>query len=314
MTKGTFKILSIDGGGIRGVFPAVILQLISERFNININEHFDLITGTSTGSIIAAGLRANITPSEIVNLYIKKGEDIFSQTKKSLYPRKIKPGLHSLYCENNLEKILNEKFGELTLGEISRPLIIPATDIANGGVHVFKSKYSVDFTRDVHIKVKDAVLASCSAPTFFDPTLVGNYLLADGGVWANNPTLIAIVDAQYRLGIPLDNITVLSLGTGNSKVAYGANNNKNWGLLNGWNGQGFIEFLLSLQSQSINNYSTLMLKERLLRLNFDSDRPLPLDDTKCIPDLITRADKLFTYQSREISDLLNLKQEDYDNE
>ncbi len=314
MTTPTFNILSIDGGGIRGVFPATILQLITERLNVSVNDHFDLISGTSTGSIIAAGLRANINPAEIVDLYRYEGKAIFSQRKKSLYPGKIKPGFHSLYCKDNLEKILNKKFGELTLGQISQPLIIPATDIANGGVHVFKSKYSSEFTRDADVTVKDAVLASCSAPTFFDPSIVGNYLLADGGVWANNPTLIAIVDAQYRLGIPLENIKVLSLGTGHSKVAYGTNSEKSWGLINGWNGTEFIEFLLSLQSQSINNYSTLMLKDRILRLDYESDKKLSMDDADCIPDLIARADKLFTHQSREISELLSLNHKECDNE
>src|SRR5690606_29874150 len=131
--------------------------------------------------------------------------------------------------------------------------------------------------------------------------------LADGGLWANNPALAAVIDAQYRLGQPLTNLKVLSIGTGLSRPSYGTQvNGKGWGLLNGWRNKEFIGFLMSLQGQSTQNYLQLMLGEnQLLRLSFDSEVPLPLDDHRQIDDLMSRADREFTHKSDVIRRFLN---------
>lgn len=229
MDRNDFKILSIDGGGIRGIFPAHILQCVQERLDINVYEDFDMIAGTSTGSIIAAGIAFQKKPSEIVSLYSKHGAEIFGQKKHSWWPSRIKQGVHSKYENNNLKAVLHSEFGETKLGDIEKPLLIPATDIGHGGVHVFKSSYSRSFTRDKNVAVKQAVLASCSAPAFFDPAKVDNYLLADGGVWANNPALAAVIDAQYRFDVNAKDIRILSIGTGQSRTAYGTDDSKGWG-------------------------------------------------------------------------------------
>ena len=300
MNDGTFRILSIDGGGIRGVFPAHILCCISEKLGISLHDKVDMIAGTSTGAIVAAAIACEIEPERIKRLYCKKGAGIF-ESKRSLIPSKFLQTLtHGLYNSSSLKQILEEVFGDLRLGDVKIPLLLPASDIGLGGVHVFKSNYSPDFTRDKEILVRDAVLASCAAPTFFNPTKVGPYLLADGGLWANNPTLAAIIDAQYRLNVKFENIHVLSVGTGHAKKYYGTNDNKWWGFMFGWGGRKFIDFLLSLQALSTNNYAQLMLRERLLRLDFESDIPLPLDDCSANDDLIARADQEFTYRSASI--------------
>lgn len=309
MPDNIFKILSIDGGGIRGIFPAHILQCIHDRIEIDLFNHFNMFAGTSTGSIIAAGIACGKKPNELVTLYKTHGETIFSETIKSYVPKKWKQAKHAAYQNTMLKNLLNMEFDEIKLGDIKKPLLIPATDIGNGGVHVFKSNYSRDFTRDKNVFLKDAVLASCSAPTFFDPVKVDNYLLSDGGIWANNPALAAVIDAQYRLGFDLKNIRVLSLGTGQSRTAYGTDKQKEWGLLNGWKGKEFISFLLSLQAQSTQNYLQLMLgKEQLLRLDFESDNPLPMDDVSIIDDLISRADRTFTHNTVELKKFFNIRE------
>lgn len=299
-----FNILSIDGGGIRGVFPAHVLACMNERLDINILDSFNMITGTSTGAIIAAGVVTNINATDLVNLFKDKGADIFKK-KKSILPKGYQHGFGSVYCNEVLAKTLVDVLGEITLGEITKPLLLPATDIGYGSVHVFKSSYSKDFTRDKGVKLVDAVLASCSAPTFFDPTKVQEYLLADGGLWANNPSLAAVIDANRRLDIPLDKVRVLSLGTGHSRKAYGMELDKKWGLLNGWKGKEFIEFMMSLQAQSTANYLKLLLKpEQILRIDFESDNPLPLDDVTQIDELISRAGREFTHKSTKIRDFM----------
>lgn len=213
--------------------------------------------------------------------------------------------LESVYDCGSLYKVLKGVFNDSTLGQIAKPLILPATDVGNGGVHVFKSAYDPTFNRDRLVKVRDAVLASCSAPTYFDPHKVDEYLLSDGGLWANNPALVAVIDAQKRLGINYDDIQVVSIGTGHSKVAYGLKHKGDWGLATGWRHKEFISFMLSLQSQSALNYLKLHLKpEQILRIDFESDTDLPLDDVSEIDNLISLADKNFTYGSKEISNFV----------
>lgn len=304
-----FKILSIDGGGIRGIYPAHILRCIEERLNIDLFNGFDMIAGTSTGSIIAAGIAKQVPATNIVEMYKEHGADIFRQ-KSFFFPLKkwknqVHPMFDSLYDSKHLEIVLTDVFQESKLGEIEKPLLLPATDIGNGCVHVLKSGYSEDFTRDFDVLVKDAVLASCSAPTFFDPHKLDNYLLADGGLWANNPALAAVIEAQKVLGIKPDNIQVLSIGTGHTKTMYGTNNSKKWGLLNGWKNKHFISFILSLQSQSALNYLRLQLRrEQVMRIDFESDQPLPMDDVSVIDDLITKADRDFSHDSKEIREFI----------
>ena len=309
MACNLFKILSVDGGGIRGIFPAHILQCVQERLGIDVFDYFDMIAGTSTGSIIAAGIACQKQPLELVSLYRKHGAEIFGQKTKSLWPSLVKQGMHSKYENKNLKTILHNEFGDAKLGDIEKPLLIPTTDIGNGGVHVFKSSYSNSFTRDKNVAVMQAVLASCSAPAFFNPTKVDNYLLADGGVWANNPALAAVIDAQYRLNVDIKNIRILSIGTGQSRTAYGTDENKSWGLLRGWKNLEFISFLLSLQAQSTQNYLQLMLaKDQLIRLDFKSDNPLPMDDATILDDLVSRADRIFTHKSAELMTFFNIQE------
>ncbi|MAX67060.1 MAG: patatin [Halobacteriovoraceae bacterium] len=302
-----FRILTIDGGGIRGVVPAHILDCLSTRLKVNIKNNFQMFAGTSTGSIIAAGLVCDVDTTKILNLYKEKGPLIF-KSKPSILPEKLKFGFKSLYDNSGLMEVLKEVFQDLKLGDISTPLLLPSTDIGNGNVHVFKSSYSNDFTRDKDVYVRDAVLASCSAPIYFDPANLSEYALADGGLWANNPSLCAFIDAQRRLSIPMDNIKVFSVGTGHENTFYGTNTKKNWGFINGWKGKDFISFILSLQSQSTHNYLQLMMKpENLLRINFESDLSLPLDNYSAIKDLISKADKEFTHNTENIKKFLEIK-------
>jgi patatin-like phospholipase/acyl hydrolase len=298
-----FKILAIDGGGIRGVVPAHIIQLMNSKFGVSSAKHFDLIAGTSTGAIIAAALACEIEPSTIIDLYKKHGARIFLK-KKSLWPSALKQAVHSLYDQDELSKLLVDVFGDRKLGDLKKPLMLPSTNIGDGCVHVFKSGYSNKFLRDRDVLIRDAVLASCAAPTYFDPKKVDSYLLADGGLWANNPALTATIEAIHRIEVKAERIRVLSVGTGHSKTYYNKPNGS-WGLITGWRHKDFISFVLSLQSQSAHNHLKLMLPEsQWMRLDFESDKELPLDDITAVDALISRSDKLFTYESDKLKSFL----------
>lgn len=301
----TFKILAIDGGGIRGLYPAYILKRIHEEFKINFSEYFDLIIGTSTGSIIAGSLAVDYPIEKVVLLYEVEGEKIFSKNSFNF------AGFYqSKYSKKYLEIVLNKVFGNKTLSDVKNTrLVIPATDIANGQVFVFKSSYLEEFVRDRNTKIVDAILSSCSAPTYFDPNKIENYLLADGGLWANNPTLVGLTEAIGKLKLDQDDVKILSVGTGLGKQYYSIDDalNKKWGLINGWEGSKLIEAILNLQSISTENIVKFLVKEdNYLRLNFISDRKLDLDNTKILENLKTKADHTFTYESEKIRNFLDL--------
>ena len=173
------------------------------------------------------------------------------------------------------------------------------------------------------MRVSDAVLASCSAPTYFDPVVVDDkYRLIDGGLWANNPSLVAIIDANYRLKIPLKEIRVLSIGTGKSKVFYPRSEGKfrdyllrswqGWGFVTRWQRSKFIDLILNLQSENAHNMLCLLLGEsplnpkQVLRLNFESALPLPLDSVRKRHDWISKADLIFSHQSTKITQFLSI--------
>lgn len=295
------RLLAIDGGGIRGIYASHVLERIQEEFELEFYRDFDLIAGTSTGSIIAAALAYDIPLAKVTKLYREQGPLIFSPRRWSL-----KGAVFPRYVSDPLRDALKNVFQDATLSDAKTRLIIPATDIGNGGVHVFKSNYDDGFVRDRKVKVVDAVLASCSAPSYFAPARVGPYQLSDGGLWANNPSLVAVTEALSRLGAERSQIRLLSVGTGIGKNYYPVTNSRrHWGFVTGWGMLKFISMLMNLQSATASNVVQLLLeKHQALRINFESDTPLPLDDVRIIDDLISKADKDFTHNSAAIRSLL----------
>ncbi|MCB1173735.1 MAG: patatin-like phospholipase family protein [Leptospiraceae bacterium] len=299
-----FKILSIDGGGIRGVYPAHILQRIEENFSIKCGEHFNMIAGTSTGSIIAAALAMAIPAQTIKDMYFNHGADIFQKQFGGALKL-----FKSRYSMHQLKSILYDVFKDKRLGEISAPLMIFATNIVSGCVHVFKSAYSQDFVRDQNVKIVDAVMASCAAPTFFDPHRMEDYMLSDGGLWANNPSLAAYIEATTRLNQPPANVKVFSIGTGTGKTVYSFHNiqKKWWGFLTGWRREALINLILNSQSESTSNMVKLLLKDNYLRINFNSDKELSLDQAKWLPHFKSYADSDFTHNSKQIREFIEIQ-------
>lgn len=319
--SGGFYILSVDGGGFRGLFAAHILKRIEDEWQVDWRERFGLMAGTSTGAILTAGLACGSQAKRMVDFYDAHGEEIFSPRRRSRLD--VLKLFTSRYSNERLRTCLEEAFGGTTLGEVRVPLILPSVDINNGCVHVFKSKFDEAFVRDGRVRVSDAVLASCAAPTYFDPHIVGEYQVVDGGLWANNPSLVATIDAHYRLKIPLEEIRVLSVGTGISKSFYPRSEGKwrdriarswqGWGLATRWQRSKLIDLILNLQSATAHNMLCLLLGEsplnpkQVLRLTFESDQPLPMDSTRKRDDWIAKADHVFTHNATKIADFLGIQ-------
>lgn len=314
-----FYILSIDGGGLRGAFAAHVLKRMEEELRMDWAGYFGLMAGTSTGSILAAGLACGESAANLAELYHDQGQTVFTPHPLAR-PDRLRL-FRSRYRGRPLRELLQQVFKDMTLGQVTVPLIVPAVDIVNGCVHVFKSKYDAGFVRDPNVRVADAVLASCSAPTYFNPHLVADYLLADGGLWANNPSLVALVDAHYRLGVPFEDVRILSIGTGTSKAFYPLSaggkwrdrlcDRLGWGIATRWRGSRFLDLILNLQSENAHNTVCLLLKEspleptQVLRVNFESDRPLPMDAPAKTKDWIAKADHQFTHFAPKISHFLD---------
>lgn len=216
-----FKILSIDGGGIKGLFSAAILEKLEEVFNTQIHEQFDLICGTSTGGIIALGASAGKRMTDIVSFYENDGPKIFDERNKQLFKwpynfylnaRRVLWG--TKYSGKALEAALIREFGSLTLAESKTLLCIPAFNITTGDRRIFKKDYN-SFTEDSCRKYVDIAMATSAAPTYLPVRNIGSGQFADGGLWANNPILTGLVEFLYSFkdDSRFDGVQILSISS-----------------------------------------------------------------------------------------------------
>ena len=273
---------------------------MAETQNLNLTEEFDFFAGTSTGAIIASGLACGIPPEKILELYIGTGEDAFKK-KFSLSTRVAWGAFHSVYHSEGLRDILKSVLKDVRLGDISSPLLITALDVTQATPHNFRSGPG----RDEEIFLWQAVLASCSAPIYFDPMHLRQSVYSDGGIWASNPSLTAVFEACDWFQCELKDLKLLSFGTGFSKSFYAGSFPKNWGFLKGWKQSRFLEFCASVQSVTIhshvkNLFSKISQAESVLRINFEMEEFLSMDDTTCIPLVLSRADQVFEDCAKEM--------------
>ena len=287
--------MSLDGGGARGIYAAQILASIEKTSGLAVKDQFDLIAGTSTGSIIAGTAAADIPLETVVNLFERHSARIF---KKRLFHRGI---FRSKYPSGPLREMVQSNLPAVTMGEISTPLLITSSDISTGGVYVFKSSYMEElgepYARDGDVTLRDAILASCAAPTYFDPVQVGRPLLADGGLWANNPSILAVTEAISKFGRSIEQIHILSIGTGRAVNFY--RRRRFWGIATGWGRTKLVSYFLDLQCQSSTNMARLILEDRYVRLDPDID-DWDLDDTDHLDNLKALADRDFARSSEDI--------------
>lgn len=204
------QILSIDGGGIKGVFPTAFLASIEQSLQLDVGEYFDLIVGTSTGGILALGLGAGISARQLLAFYEKFGPEIFAGNSLSRWLRNFR---FAKYDRKPLNAALSETFGERRLGESRTRLVIPSVNLLTGEVHIYKTAHHSRLATDYKEKVVDVAMATSAAPTFF-PTHVSaaGVPLIDGGTYANNPVGLGVVEALTMLNWNVGEFRVLSLG------------------------------------------------------------------------------------------------------
>lgn len=196
-----FKILCIDGGGIKGVFSAQVLSVFEEAFDTTVSEHFDLVCGTSTGGIIALGVAAGIPMKTIVEFYTDYGPQIFSQRWKTIFGEwvlKVKQAIiKSKYSDKSLRSALESVFGDKKIGSSQNLLCIPAFNITDFKPRIFKKDYG-DLNKDDEKTFVDVALATTAAPTYFPIHEIDDVQYVDGGLYANNPLIVGLTECVFN--------------------------------------------------------------------------------------------------------------------
>lgn len=210
-TGDRFQILSLDGGGAKALFTASVLAHFEEAYGGRVVDHFDLIAGTSAGGIVALGLGAGLSPAEIADRYLELIAKVFPRVRQRKWRlgRLVRPA----YSGEVLREVLVEVFGERLLGQSSKRLVVPSWDLQSGEVRLFKTPHSDRLVHDWKFKMVDVALATSAAPTYFPAAKANSARLIDGGVFANNPSVFAIGEAKSMLGVPLEAMRILSIGT-----------------------------------------------------------------------------------------------------
>jgi patatin-like phospholipase/acyl hydrolase len=204
------RVLSIDGGGIRGVFPASFLASVEQAVGRNVGDFFDLVVGTSTGGIIALGLGLGWSAADVKKFYDELGPSIFAGNRVLRF---LRHWGRAKYSAQPLHDALVKSFGDRKLGESRLRLVIPSLNLETGEVHIFKTAHHPRLEIDYRARAVDVALATAAAPSYFPAhRLTPGVPLADGGVFANNPIAIGVVEAIGMLGWAPADVRVLSLG------------------------------------------------------------------------------------------------------
>ena len=283
----TFRILSLDGGGIMGAFTASVLAAFEDHTGQRIVEHFDLITGTSTGGLIAIALGMGVSTEKVLSFYKERGPEIFPTG--GFLGGWVKDLLHFFgprFSTGELREAISSVVGEKTLGDSRCRLVIPAYDVDQGRVYLFKTAHHPRFQVDVRLPAVDVALATSAAPTYFPAHEIpwhGTYI--DGGVWANSPVMVGVTEALDFLKQKPGDVRLLSVSTTN--YPFRISNSKRMGGILNWNST-IIETLMFGQAQGAIAMAKCLLREGLFhRVDFDAvPHHYSLDNAKLVDELI----------------------------
>lgn len=290
----SFRILALDGGGIKGAFTASVLTTLEHALGGPVVSQFDLVAGTSTGGILAIGLGMGLHPDDMLQFYRDRGPVVFPAMR---FHRKWKSQLRSVLNPKYSQRVLGRELARAyyhdakrkVLGDSVCRLVIPAYDAVGGVCHVFRTPHHALLTADKNTDAVEVALATAAAPTYFSSAVVQNLVSSasffDGGVWANCPAMAAIVEAVCYLGVPLDRIDVLSIGTTEEPFTVKSMAQAGWAR---W-GKTLIDLLMNAQVDSSVRHAQLLVGEpRFLRVNTVTTPGMyALDGSKEIEDLIT---------------------------
>ena len=292
-----YRVLTLDGGGIRGLVTTILLDRILRRSGMEgFIDSIDLVAGTSTGGLLALGIAKGLEPSVIRNVYIEKGSVIFDDSwLDDLFDLGKLRGAE--YKTRGLRRVLKSLFGGTTLGQLDKRVLITAFDLDNEdpdkGRRMWKPKLFHNFRgpgNDRNLSALKVGLYTSAAPTYF-PSVDG---YVDGGVYANNPAMCALAqtqDARYDPTPPLSEVALLSLGTGTS-LQYVRGKNLDWGYAQ-W-AKPLINLMLDGTAGIADYQCGQILGERYHRVApiFPHGTTVPMDDIDKIPYMVEFAESI----------------------
>ncbi len=305
-----FRILAIDGGGIRGILPASILAELENRFlqGGSIAKHFDMVAGTSTGGIIALGLAFGLRGADVLNFYVERGGVVFPQAGFfGRIFRDVRRWTRYTYDNRALETELLRIFGDAPLDHAQTRLCVPSFEGVHGEPWIFKTPHHPDYKKDRFATMVHVGLATSAAPTFLRAIPNNGYVMVDGGLWANNPVMNAVVDALACFDIERSQIRVLSLGCG--ETAFQVSPSLATGGLLQWRGA----ILAAMRAQSLNALGQTYLllgKENVVRLDApNTQRPIAMDNhRRAVCELPPTARTLVEASGHHISSMFLTKE------
>ncbi len=297
MTAKRFQILSLDGGGLKGLFTASFLAKWEKERGTRVIDHFDLIAGTSTGGIIAIGLGLGFSAEKIKDLYLNKAEQIFPPKHLA----KAKHWLEVKHSAEGLQAALQELLGVHKFGESTKRLLIPAYDPAFRGIHIFKTAHHERLQTDYKESAVHVAMATSAAPTYLPPQVTDSGLqLLDGGVWANNPVMIAVTEAMGYLEKPQSEIAAFRIGTTEEIISL-----KDLQTMGGMVKMAapVIDFMMRGQSQSASGMVHHLLgKDRFFEIN-PKAAPGDFELDKLSDELLALGEVEWRHASSELFDL-----------
>lgn len=267
-----------------------------------------MIAGTSTGGIIALGLGRGKTAAEILKLYTDHGNEIFPPEPEaegiariSQKWLRISRNVHRVrYSPHALTAQLEKTFGSDVYGESERRLVIPTFD-AHTKVNVLKTPHHPDFQVDWQKRMVDVALATSAAPTYLPPHRIGTQVFADGGVWANNPVMLGLVDALTCYDLDRHKVRILSLGCGSGELRFTEQQMVRGGQ---WDWRDLVSTAMDLSSQNADGQARLLVgADRFCRLDLpDQVHPIPLDDFKAAVSLLPpEGERLFQENRQQLA-------------
>jgi patatin-like phospholipase/acyl hydrolase len=267
------RVLSIDGGGIRGIIPAAVLADLEVRAGRPVAELFDLVSGTSTGGILALGLTApgenggsRWRAQDLMELYVREGPRIFS---RSIFDRirSVEGAFDEKYPSDGLVGVLKESFGDLRLREARTDVLVTAYDTVSRTPFFFRSSRArKDPAQDWLLR--DAAHATAAAPSYFEPVQLESFSLVDGGVFAANPAMCAL--AEVLRAREAHEVQLVSLGTGQQTKALPWKQVRDWGALE-W-ARPIIDILLDGQSDTVDFQARQVLEDSYWRIQTELHR------------------------------------------
>lgn len=262
-----FKILSLDGGGYKGLYTACVLHEI-EKFNKPLTGYFDLISGTSVGGLIALALAAGRTTEEIKTFFLERGGAIFPQSSWLERKWRVLGQLFSggKYPDAGLRAAIDSILGTALMREANSYLCIPTLNLPTLSPFVFKTDHDPELTRDADVPMRDVARATSAAPTYLPIAEIDafpGHQFADGGLWANNPSLVGLVEA-FRFfvgpGKRYGRVKLLSIGTVDDSKPRSITRPRRLSVING--GREILTATLAAQERAV-AFQVKFLKDAL---------------------------------------------------